>query len=35
VTKSAGKFLEISAEFPETPKSAGKWYGCKNPQEIP
>jgi hypothetical protein len=27
--------LEISAEFPETPKSAGKWSGCKIPQKIP
>jgi hypothetical protein len=35
VTKSAGKTLEISAEFPETPKSAGKWSGCKIPQKIP
>jgi hypothetical protein len=32
--KSVGKALGIPAEFPEIPKSAGKWSGCKIRRKI-
>jgi hypothetical protein len=35
VPKSAGKSLEIPAEFPETKESAGNSFEWLNPQENP